>query len=1278
MADVYNPWKTSAEQYDMSWPEGFGRSVLHAAGPAMFGVQPGGGLADWQAERPGATMAADLLGFMVPYGAFAKVGMKLPGMAKGVRAVDPFAKKHPIMGSAVQEMVRWSPLEAGRVVGGSLFGEDLADSIGGHYQGSWSQSLEGLVNIGLAGGAGAVFGGLSAYGAKTAGRKAATPGATMGAIPQVQIREMRKAIQDGKIAPELIPEVETTINELRMQIRQETGKPIGKLDVGDSAKINSLFSVTSSTKAPVARSAVPLDAVKYKEFETNFGLPADFDAMARIPRVIRPRDAKAQASLDARLKDLHEVDGIKYAYDDAYGDFVLAKQGQDKSWLLFKTDSPGIFAPKAQQWATSVGKVVKNWVDMDVVNLEVGQSALLAEASNLEKMLPRIDWRQLGEMPKKSKLSKALAELYGVERTQNAQEGMRRVGQFVKGYLAPAMHQFRDNPLAGRVHTMAKELKDHAEMLAQKSVLGAYAQQIPKGGIWATIAKGQRLGDEETIFNTAMKMDGNSADWENFLRAWFSGEDLAQAITKYNLSPQAKNLLEQVAQLDAQLTPSIIDAQKAMGLPKAEMFVPKKNHMMASHLFEGSWRVPIYDEKGALVWMASGLQKSGAEKQAKTILEANPGWKADTAREADFMEEMQLLKKLAIGSQNYQRAVRLAQNKFQYSPPNTFKKREDVGGYITEMSPQEFIKTLVQHNQRYRLYEAKLATDAITKKDRALLMAEDPDAATRLESLLERVYGQEGEFSRAVNKAADTVLAPMLGKNSATKISSAINKTMHRWTLGFGNIGYGISNMVSFLQTSFPYMALLTSVPHERIGRYSTWMPLVKGREAKAIGTIDALKIHGQAFKEMGSPDELLWKNYQKAALDGTVDPRFIDEVVGINAVNKQTLKQLLNTPGQMDEFIWKAADFIPGMTEKGARGHAFTTGHIFFRDVFGVKDPDLLYKLAKEYTEKTQFLYSVGDRAQLITGPLGNNIGLFKNWVMHYIGWMMAYAGEGISHSNLKPLLFMMAGSGAVGGVGGLVGKGAVDGLAKLLGNDSLLDTVYGTFGTDDGSRPLFADALYYGLPGLLGFSIQNTVQMPFTNPIDDAQFMFTAASWQQGKAMAESIGSAWDVMTKMNKHPAEDPKTRDLLMRAFLPKSIGRTVQSAYAMGDGQLISPKTGYPELANMSTGELLFYGASMPPTRLAAARELRTQLWEDQEARKNAVATFGKQYEEASMVGNWAEVRDILLRAQAQGLAPDSVIRSGNTRLAEHEKDSLARQFDDELLWRYQQMGLYRP
>lgn len=1281
---------------NLNYLEGALGTALWDMGPGLIGVEPKGNLQRWQAENPVSSVVSSMAGMAVPYTGFFKASKAIKPWANFVEKAAPAANvaKNPFLGGAAREIARWAPVEAGLVGTGALLGEPVADMLDGHYRGWGSHAASNALALGLGGAVGGGLTKLGTMGQAALRKRGITPGADLGSIPQVQIRQVRDNLAKGLITPESRPMAEAGINRLRRRVLNEepTGNQFFRLsDKDKEEELNWL--VRSGKEAGRAWSSRKITSFKGDDAEQVLrsleGMPEDWEAYARFPRVLNPRQAKSSGKLEQNWKELDE--GVRKRFPGSSqggmyrwralpedGMFAVAKQMDNGRWLTFQTDNPVKFFPEDTQWARVIKQEnIQNFSDIDPnVALSGVKSDILQWGRQKMKEDPAEDFRGLRDEKRGlgAGLNRGFKTLGLEAQAQNTAEGLKRMGMFSRSYLAPADLQFTNNPVAHRIRRTVKEMLDRGELLTQRAILGDPTNA--GRNLLRETSLGPNFDDPKSIAAKVKKLSDTDPDeWSRVLKTIHAGEGVDGGIKNYGLGEDGADILRRIQEVDDDLSRSIIEAQRASGVPENELFKPKEGHFMLSRTWKGNWRTPVYNEKGSLVYVAGGTSRRESQDTAAEVAE-RLGFKAGDSLTTDMWGDLDMMRQVQINSQDWRTAMQQAAKMVQGRKPGTFKQRQGVEGFVVDYTPEEFLRSLVQHSRRYRNYETELATQALFKRDMERLALEDKQLAEQLKKRLDMMFGKEGEISKAVNKAADAVLAPVMGNNSASRVLSTLNSGMYRYALGFFNTGYGIATLLTFAQTAFPMMSMINTLAMQapqRLGKYTSYKPVMSGQGAEVMGMLDPMKIAGQAFRELGDADELLAANLRRAAAEGTTDPRFLDEFVGQNSVSKQKFSEILNRDQPVVGFLKALADTVPASTERFARGHSFAMGHIFYRDVMGVRDPEQLFKLAKEFTDKTQYLYGTGDRAQLITGPIGSSFGLFKNWVMNYIGWMSAYAGEAFMFNNFKPLMLMMAGTGAIGGVGSLPLVGTYNAISKALGGDSAMYQIYEGFGGGDREGgPGVADMIYYGLPMALGVSVQSTVQAPFHNPTEDAARFFQVATWDQAKRIGRAIDTAGKSIGDRGYIDLGDPLVRQHLAAGFAPKSVYKAVS---AMSSDTVRSLNNANPLIQDMSASERLLYGASLNPRWVSTRFALSREMWEDQKKRKARTTELGRQMAEAQNQRDRVQMKRIIYAATADNISLDTIMRSAQSHRSRDEEDIITSSFDDMAMERLQRLGL---
>ena len=392
-------------------------------------------------------------------------------------------------------------------------------------------------------------------------------------------------------------------------------------------------------------------------------------------------------------------------------------------------------------------------------------------------------------------------------------------------------------------------------------------------------------------------------------------------------------------------------------------------------------------------------------------------------------------------------------------------------------------------------------------------------------------------------------------------------------------------------------------------------------------------------MSEMRKPDEVLRHHFQKAGQEGVWDPRMVEEFVGKNAGQILNFKSVLKGDQGYVEWMKNVSEFLPGMSEKFARGNAFAVGHIVGRDFMRLQE-DALYTFAKEFTQNTMYLYGASDRARLITGPVGSLFGMFKNWQMHYMSQMLEYTGEGFLRGNWKPLLWQTGGTAAIGGAAGTPVWGIADAMSEWMTDKSAMEHLFEAWPAAGEDFTGVSDTVYLGLPALLGVSLQTSAASPGADPARDAGMLMSFVHWDRMKATGKAIGSAVEQFGATGNLPLDSDHVRQQFVRAFAPK----TVLSWGAGHSG--CNPAEPRYRLSTVQRSEGLgAAGVYVSRSTLAGfdlGYALQEKLWADQEARRTAVSAAGEAMAEAQEAGAWHEVHSIMERAMLQGLPMDSV------------------------------------
>lgn len=287
-------------------------------------------------------------------------------------------------------------------------------------------------------------------------------------------------------------------------------------------------------------------------------------------------------------------------------------------------------------------------------------------------------------------------------------------------------------------------------------------------------------------------------------------------------------------------------------------------------------------------------------------------------------------------------------------------------------------------------------------------------------------------------------------------------------------------------------------------------------------------------------------------------------------------------------------------------------------------------------------------------------------------MGWMLAYTGEAIAYNNWKPLLWMMAGTSAVGGVGALPFIGTADDLSKAFNDEGMLISLYEMQGGADPEGINWADTIYYGLPSLFGASIQGTVSAPLADPGADIVRMMSFAHLQQAQKMVAAWGPVTDAMEAEGRYFLADQEARRALLNALAPKTF---VRQAQAWESDTLRSMNTGNALVTGMSPIQRIMWGMSLNPKEVEAQFEISRELWRNQEKMKERVGYYGQQLANMYSSNDLSDVKRLMFRATVEGIPLDSIQRSAQARMKRQETGLIEAQFDAAVQVRMRELGI---
>lgn len=1066
-----------------------------------------------------------------------------------------------------------------------------------------------------------------------------------------------------------------TLEGLRQTVRTETAPSmlgnrnwLGPMEGEESASpatlravrtdLNRLFRPTPATTEAGTERALQVqtltrssqgfpDAASWQRVVEEVGLPAQWERNIQYPRVVTARGSevpRVEANITRHLgEDLG--DGWRLRREANQDLFVVARRLPAASdggarWFVARTNAPERLLP--QLGALRRGDKLARFIGQAEENLLARATARLPEDDILRMAVEGQKFRPPGLRAEKPNFS--LVEHFPrplADAAKELQPLAQEISRRVRGVVAPTLHRFNDRPLIKWVLNQARSVYESAQGKAARALHGTRPGLRPltqvvrglpdEGGLRKTfdamtdadvsavvryrdIRESGKLGFDEALTKLAAEIDGGTLKRiEPFLRTW-----------------------DRVA-TDA--WDELVRTAAATGTK-----IPKEVEGWAfPHTWVGDWRHRVYlDDRSTHI--VGGRTREEARRAAEDFARQNGGrldgrGPFQTDRDGDY----ELLRERG--------AKRLRPETVgvsQFSHAQT-RRAIPAGGYVghqqvpTKAELWDILSSDITLKYRDIAQRSVKRTmeDALLPEIRSKYGLRSMNEAVQQLNIMR---GQQGEFSRWQNQAM-SFLDPLLGKNSASRIAAAVNATEAHFAFGFGNLSFPAGNAVTFLQTVAPKIALFRDLGMkmpERAWAYMDFMPTLGpgGLPTGGFAALNPLKLAKESLRSLWNPTELERKFFNRAVEEGVIASRIKDEYLGQSARFRQSLRDAARGEEPIANVFRAGATAnmaLPHRVEELTRAQAFFTW-MRAGEMLNMTD-DALYEFAKRGTWATMYGYAQADRPALFRGPVGMMAGLFKNWLFNYTGDLIRYAGEA-TRGNYNGLLWALGGVGATAGLGGLPLWHAVDQFQRIFNDKTMAEELYSATGTEAG------DALYYGVPGLLGVSLQGMMAAPFNDPRRDITFLTNAVTAQRVQKLWQVGG---DVMTRWGaggENPFTQDRTWDQVAYALAPRTLYRLMAQ---VEDGAMKSIRNGRPIIEGVSEAERWSNAFGMTPARLARAWELSESLWSDQERRRRLTTGFAETYSDAMTAGDSRAMQNVIERAIESGVDLSSVVRGAMMR-----------------------------
>lgn len=1289
----------AAEQ--LGFWEGLGRNLLWNLNPqSLIGEKPGEDLQQWQAENPISSIVTSVLGSAPAYAIGGGLGgaalrTVAPGVGRALGAGSRLATQAPLRAAAARTAVELAPFEAARLAGAAAFAteetalEDTAVSAG----------LD-LLTAGLFGGGAQFIRSLRRPVVADVGSKVKETfpdfDPTVSAQEQIQrLRALKTNIkpEETELHSMLDDALVDRMNIVRMEGVTPNRYISDFVGGGDAKDFRRFFRTQASDVdgASIQRRRFMTrpqggfkDENSWVQAWRETGLQEEAFGYIQFPRHISfGKEAGAvdfQKSVQNSL--LPMPNGWWLREEAGSGLYVMAKKvagGGDTptpadKWVLFKTSEPNkmigadIVTGSANKSATFITRMQER-LDATLLQELVKQvpDSLAAIDQAFTSAIPKQRYAQTIHP-----LADRAREMLPHELQAATREAQKQLGDawtWAKGLTAPAQAQFRKAPMAEYVRLRAQNIYGGADAKANMALYGDQWADPGKNLYKAVLGKrkvGGLKGAVDALEDSDMPIVTGIINSRLSLKE--AEEVLAGA--EAPVKQRILNFLKVADDSQAKMMAEVTGTQKLAGKAPVELL---PGHYGVPHTWRGDWRMRVEDDLGRTLAYGGGRTPQEAIDEARALIgELGAGrlaWKSP--KQADAAED--LLRADAVGRMQRRSGPLLDRLGKQ---PLTHLERKEILGFLgnrTPMTREELFDVMRAHYQR----QYKYAADLLVRKGLTADVIEagrlyGKEVFDQLNYRLAKMSGAKGTFDKATNELADRVFAPALGRNSADKIAGAINQAEFSLSLLFGNLAHPTLNALNFVQTALPKIALTLKTPPERLHEFMHFTPAFDkaGRPSGVMSVFEPWRIAKAGFRALRKPSAEERELFQRGAREGVIAPRYVEEFLGEKSRIATNFKEVLSGKAPIGRLLRALSEWPAAKTEEFSRAHALMMGYHLGKRVFGLddtmspKDRELLYQWAKQFTYRTMYQYSTADRAKVFNGPIGGMAGLFKNWMFHNIADWSTYSAEALKHGNVMPLLWALGGTGAVAGIGGLPMYELVNQAVKIASDKSIMDHLYERFDAPEGNVGNPADAIYYGLPGLLGISLQSSASGPFNNPIKDVNFLFNFAVLERARKVGQFFGDTYS-QWEAGQNPFESDRTADLALYAFAP----RTLYKAFAqVEDGALKSIRNGRPivDVEGMKAAGIdtnwLTNTFSLTPTKIARAYELSEALHKEQRTLRELTAQYGEAYARAWERGDQEDMSFVLSRALSSGADVSRVMQSAVTRVQDQRRAMLETEF----------------
>jgi hypothetical protein len=1245
---------------------------------ALTGVSPEQN-DQWRRENFLSGLGSQLVGAIAPYGVALRGGYALGSrVLPNLFSAERLAAA-PIATGFARGVVAEAPFAVGRTIASPILGGDME-----------ATALSAGIDLALGG---AIGGGAGFLWSRRAGSNITRaqeeqlaqimPSYQLQLPTQERLKQVLAFRQQGNLdgpLARLIPDIE---EQLRREIRLE--RPDGPLRITfegrTAAESNDLladiYNRTNVRDVAVRRFAQAgregfADRQSWEAALNAVNLPPNWEIAVQFPRFVEPKTEEAAKRLFTRFNNtlvaVHDNWFIGRGVNPE-GMFLIARRignGQpniNDRWFVGFTNRPSALVADLPMMERS-DRLAKFFTGLDRADLQkriaetakVDPNNVLSLYKELEELYPAT----IRHAPRDKDYLASAARLLPENIRKLAKEYQPLVNRLwtnIKGGIAPGQFQFNDAPLARNIMFKAAAIYDRARGRAAKALYGD--ETLARQGLAGAIInpKKEQIGgvrrvweelkesDIPTLAKVIADVDPNGLGLTRGAKGQDFDTALREALKHAKDNDQAKRIEAFIRAAKAANDEAFVhvnSVRRALDMPE----ITALDNRVLPHFWAGTHRWRLLDEQGRTVYMAWGRNSAEVAKHADSAA-AKFGLRKDpkgpfTAGRAEDLDEALLMRRRPNVEPRADDAGTAR------VPDILAKQRTGVGGYLLDPDgPLPNKKELWDIVQSGIEQTETAAAELVVKHLLGPRLAEvraayGPEVSRQLLRRIQDMSGTQGPFSAWQNKAVEKMLGT--GKNGATKLAANINRVETAFNLTFFNMGYNVLNALTPLITLGPKLALLRTVPVEQLGRYFDTIPALAQNGVRGILNIPSpMKLMKDGWRAMREPTQLERAMFNRALKEQVIAPKFIEQEVGLKSARADSIRRIAQGEDSLFETAMNFVETPSRVIEEMTRGHAFATG-LRVGQIIGFKG-EALYQFAKEIAYRSMYGYATHDRARVFQGPIGNVAGLFKNWMLHHIGDWSAYAGEAFRRGNFRPLLWVGTSTAGIAGLGGLPFVQGLDRFQAATSNPGIMETLYAALNGQE--NPLLADAAFYGLPGLLGISLQSAGAAPFNDPSRDISFLFSIAALRRAEALANFGEEFINTFIATGGNPLQNERVWDRAWYAMTPRTIYKAMAQ---VENGALRALRNGAPIYEGITLGQYISNMFGLTPTAIARAWEANSALWERRDRAAAAVSRFGETLAQGFLQNNQKLINDSIAQAIAAGVDISRVLQSAQVRM----------------------------